>query len=223
MSPVLTTRDAAARLRLSPRQVQRLVERGELSHPARGVLDAQSVSRYAAQTSAPRRAPWACETAWAAVAILSGVTPTWIGVSQRSRLRARLRELTPDQLVERTRARASEQRLSGHRSVVPRLRTEVVVPTSAGMGLAAPTDATTLDGYVQADHLDALVSRHALVSDPDGRLALRVTSMDDQVVRDLASRGPALAALDLAASLDPRERAAGRRTLDDLLERHRRG
>lgn len=220
MSDILTTKDVAARLHITPRQVQRLVAQGQLLKPARGVLNATSVDRYAASTQGPRRVPLAPPTAWAAIALLSGTTPTWLSQSQTSRLRTRLRTLTPDGLLERTRARADVARYAAHRATIPRLRPGVIEPVSDGLGLASSAD-TTLDGYVPADELDTLVATHGLIKDlARGQVTLRATSMDVAVVRDVARRG-VLAALDLATSLDPREHRAGITALQVYLDRYR--
>jgi hypothetical protein len=53
------------------------------------------------------------------------------------------------------------------------------------------------------------VSRHGLIRDDTGSVTLRSTSVDLDVVRDVVSAGDVLAALDLAESLDVRERRAG--------------
>lgn len=222
MSGVLSTRDAAERLHLSPRQVQRLVAHGDLRQPVRGVLDADSVDRYEAAARGARRRPWSPETAWAAVALLSGVTPASPHGSQLSRLRARLRAISAEDLVERTRARAEVTRWLAHRSSVPRLRADVIVPALAALGLAAVPDAG-VDGYVPVARLAPLVAAHGLVDDlGQGQVTLRATGERPDLVRDLAGRG-VLGALDLATSLDPRERRAATDALRGVLDRYRDG
>jgi len=70
--------------------------------------------------------------------------------------------------------------------------------------------------YVGRGDLDRIVSTYHLADDSSGNVVLRVV---DDVTR--AGRGGTAAAvtvaLDLAESLDPRERSAGRRVLDRLL------
>ncbi|MGH3615197.1 MAG: hypothetical protein ACRDRK_21895 [Pseudonocardia sp.] len=65
------------------------------------------------------------------------------------------------------------------------------------------------------------MARHALMSDDNGRFTLRVTVMDRDTVRELAEVSTALAALDLAESLDAREGQIGLDALAEALERLR--
>lgn len=211
---------AAERLGVSTRQVQHLVARGDLRQVARGVIDATSVERVLAVRGRSHVRAWAEPTAWGAVALLSERSASWMGESQRSRLRARLRSLTAGDVVERARDRAAVTRYSGHASTAGRLRRDVVDTSraAAALGLA---DAMGVDGYLAAGDQAAVVARHGLTRDEDGRYVLRATTTDLAVVADLADRDIVLAALDLAESLDVRERRAGIDALDRTLERFR--
>jgi len=82
------------------------------------------------------------------------------------------------------------------------------------LGLA---ETDNVDGYLAASDMDGVVSRHGLIPDDAGAVTLRATSMDLEVVRDMSKRGVVLAALDLAESLDVRERRAGLNALDAAL------
>jgi len=218
MAGLLTTTHAAARLGVSTRHVRNLVASGELTQVARGVLDATSVDRYDA-VGPHRTQAWAPTTAWAAVALLSGFAAPWLGTSQTSRLRSRLLQVTPEGLVERARARAVVTTYAAHRAALPRIVQDLVTPSRAGLGLAAATG--TADGYLDVVDVERLVRSYALRADPDGVVTIRATTLDVDLVRVLAGR-PVLAALDLAASLDPRERAAGLGALRAALEGLRR-
>jgi len=96
------------------------------------------------------------------------------------------------------------------------LRSELVDTSSAAerLGLAA---ANAIDGYLDTTDVKAVVSRHGLIRDDTGTATLRATSMDLDVVRDLLSASDVLPALDLAESLDVRERRAGIDALDRAL------
>lgn len=205
---LLAVSEAAERLGVSTRQVQHLVARGELRALARGLVDETSVERLMAVRRGSHTRAWAESTAWAAVALLSGREAGWVGESQRSRLRGRLRDMEAGELVERARGRARVSRYVAHRSAGERLRAELVDTSSVAsrLGLA---ETNAIDGYLGTTDVEAVVSRHGLIRDDAGSVTLRATSMDLAVVRDLVSAIDVLAALDLAESLDVRERRAG--------------
>jgi hypothetical protein len=211
--------EAARRLGVSPRHVTRLVEMGWLTGVARGLVDAISVERYRLEGHHGRTRAWSEATAWGAVALLVGARVEWLGQAQASRLRAALRAMTdPADLVSRCRDRAAVRTYSGHRSVLDRLRGQIVVPNSEGLGLAP---AGGLDGYLAAGDAPGAVRRFALREDPAGTITLRATGFVPDTVARLARAGPVLAALDAASSLDPRVRGVGRRALGDALDSFR--
>ena len=209
------TRDAAQRLHVTPRHVQRLVREGELVQLARGVIDAASVERHLA-VARQRRVPWAPDTAWAAIALLSGQDAPWLGPTRRSRLRARLRTATPVMLLERCRARAAVTRYDRHPSAVypsavypsavSKLRALVVEPLTRDTSLTA-TSRERLDGYIWAD----VVDEYGLTPDSNGTIVLRTTTMDPVVVVGLAAAG-VLGALGLAESRPTRARRGSERS-----------
>lgn len=86
------------------------------------------------------------------------------------------------------------------------------------LGLAATN---TIDGYLADAEAAGVVSRHGLIRDDEGRVTLRATSMDLEIICDLAQRSVVLAAIDLAESLDLRERRAGLDALERALESFR--
>lgn len=214
---LLAVSEAAERLGVSTRQVQHLVARGELRQVVRGVLDETSVERLLAVRGSSHKRAWFEETAWGAVAILSGTDAEWMGESQRSRLRGRLRAMSAADLVERARERADVTRYRAHSSAGQHLQGELVYGTDVAgrLGLAQTNN---IDGYLAVGDVLGLVSRHGLIRDDEGWVTLRATSMDLDVVRDVSKRSAVLAALDLAESLDVRERRAGLDALDRALE-----
>ncbi|WP_248581268.1 hypothetical protein [Nocardioides sp. InS609-2] len=217
---LLAISEAADRLGVSTRQVQHLVARGELRQVARGVLDETSVERLAAVRGGSHKRAWSEATAWGAVAILSGADAEWMGESQRSRLKGRLRAMSAAVLVERARERADVTRYAAHSSTGQYLEAELVYAADVAgrLGLA---QANNIDGYLAVGDVLGLVSRHGLIRDDEGRVTLRATAMDLDVVRDLSQRSVVLGALDLAESLDVRERRAGIDALDRVLEAFR--
>lgn len=217
---LLAVSEAAERLGVSTRQVQHLVARGDLRQVARGVLDEISVERLVALRGGSHKRAWAGATAWGAVALLCGAEAVWMGESQRSRLKGRLRALSAAELVERARERADVTRYAAHTSTGERLLRELVYAkdVASGLGLA---ETNSIDGYLAVSDVEGVVSRHGLIPDDTGRVTLRATSMDLDVVRDMSKRGVVLAALDQAESLDVRERRAGLDALDAALEAFR--
>lgn len=219
-----TTVDAARRLGLTVRRVQQMLDAGDFTRMARGLVDAASVDRYAATGTGGRTRVWAENTAWGAVALLSGLQPTWLGSAQASRLRTALRsETNAVDLVARVRDRAVVRTFAGHSAARDRLTRTVISTDVAALGLVdagSTTDDT--DGYIAAGELEETVRRLGLVDDPNGKITLRATSFDIRIVRDLArSTTAVLAAIDAVTSLDPRERGVGERVLSEALARYR--
>lgn len=217
---LLAVAEAAELLGVTARQVQHLAAQGDIHMVARGVVDATSVERHLAVHATVHRRAWSEMTAWAAVALLDGVTPEWLGASQISRLKGRLRSLPAAQLVERARGRARVTRYVGHSRGGTRLAAELITASrhAAATGLA---DAGDVDGYLAEGDVAALIRRHGLRRDDEGRVTLRVTSASKEIVERVAEAGPTLAALDLAESLDVREREAGLSVLAAASERLR--
>lgn len=213
-------RDAARRLGVTTRQVQHLAAEGELLVVARGVIDRVSLDHYLATRQGSRRRAWSEATAWGAVAILSGRSASWMGQSQRSRLKTRLRNLAAADVVGRARNRARVHRYEGHARTAERLHAEVI-DTARAARLLGLLDTADVDGYLAVRDLAGVVERHGLTEAADGRYTLRATTMDLAVVRDLAEGESVLAAVDLAESLDVRERQAGLDYLNTTLERLR--
>lgn len=217
---LLTVKEVATRLGVTPRRVHHLATRGELRQVARGVIDAASVDRFQAVRGGTHTQAWAAATAWGAVGLLSGVEVSWMGATQRSRLKKRLADLEPQSLVERTRNRAAVTRYRAHTGSMSHFLGELVrsPDPTAQLGL---TGVGHVDGYLAADRLAATVARHGLIRDDAGRVTLRSTDFDLRVVRVLMEGSVVLAGLDAAESLEVRERRAGIAVLTEALERLR--
>jgi hypothetical protein len=84
---------------------------------------------------------------------------------------------------------------------------------TVGMG----PDRSRVDGYCAGDALDDLVLRFHLIDEPGGNATIRVAA---RLEGELAGRHEmplAAVAADLAGSIEARERAAGRRLLEQAL------
>lgn len=213
----LTTQEVSDLLGVEARQVRVLAETGSITRIARGIFDRTSVERYRAERGSGRTRTWAEHTAWGAIAMLSGVAPLGLGDAQTYRLRATLRAITdPTELTIRLRDRATITTWSGHRSVIDRIREELVIPGRRQLGLVK--DDTIVDGYISADRVEDLVRRYRLSEDTTGSITLRHTNVDLDFIEHLATFDKTLAAVDAATSLDPRERGVGERVLIRRLE-----
>lgn len=216
---LMTTRQAADRIGVSVRHVQRLVADGSLASIGPDRVDAASVTQWLAQRQGRRPRAWEEPTAWAAVALLEGQPAPWLGQAQRSRLQSALAGVSAAELTARARNRARVHRYHAHPGALSRMAREIVVSgaTTGVGGLSAARD--RVDGYVDAAALHRMVQRYRLETDAAGGVVLRETGMPSSLVSDLASgRRHVLAALDLSGSTDARERSAGHRLLDRALE-----
>lgn len=219
---LMTTQQAADRIGVTVRHVQRLVAGGDLVAIGNDRIDADSIAQWLAQRQASRLRAWQEPTAWAAIALLESAPAPWLGQSQRSRLRAALAATGEAELAARTRNRAAVHRFHAHPKVLDRLAREVI-GSGATRGLGGLTPAPgRLDGYVADSPLERLIQRYRLENDPAGPVTLRATSMPTDLVAELA-RGPnhVVAGLDLAGSTDARERSTGERLLGRALRRLR--
>ncbi|KQT92060.1 hypothetical protein ASG49_08780 [Marmoricola sp. Leaf446] len=212
---IITTKEVAHLLGVTTKTVFRLIESGDLTRAARGLVDRASVERYLANRQGGRTRVWSEHTAWGALALLSGLTADWLGSVQTSRLRSTLRSIDTEDLIVRLRDRATVHTYTGHRSVITRLSADdrlVVVDTTV---LGQVADTTQVNAYLDPAHLATIVGSLGLKQAADGRMTLRVTTFDIDRVRRIANHGTALASVDAATSLDPRTRGLGERTLAD--------
>lgn len=79
------------------------------------------------------------------------------------------------------------------------------------------TDPGRVDGYCRGGAVDDLVARFHLTPDTRGNVTLRAVDAPPAGVLDRAVMPTAVIALDLAGSLEVRERSTGLRVLEDLL------
>jgi hypothetical protein len=218
MTTLVSTAEAGARLGVSARQAQRLVGAGRLQQVGIDRIDYASVVHLLSERRGDHHRVWNEATAWAAIALLCGQRADWLGQAQRSRLKAAMRSTKGTELASRVRNRATSRRLRGHSAALQRLSTEIIktgVESEVG-GLVAVDG--RVDGYVAASQYEELTRHYRLESNWDGSITLRSTSFDIAEVRRIADEGHILAAIDLASSLDARERSAGLTILDDALD-----
>jgi hypothetical protein len=226
----MSVRSAAQLLGVTEKQVQHLGRRGEVTYLARGVLDSASVRSYQAERQGKHTRGWSGRTAWGAIALLSGHDARWLGQSQVSRLRSRLRDIDSAGLVAAGRNRALVGRFAGHPAAASRLARESdIVKRRALPGLVGRDIGAERDWYVDAREEDYLVRAYGLQSDARGDFVLRAVTTDrlsdnEGVTLRLVAAlmtDDVLTAMDSATSEDPRERGVAMRILDDALDRFR--
>lgn len=214
----MTSAEASRLLGVSVRQVERLVATGHLTRVDRVgrslLIDAASVHRMRARGSRRGR-PWAAETTRAATDLLAHGRTERLTQSARSRLRSRLRSMTAEDLVQAMSGRAQVRNFRASGSFLDRLRRSVTLTGTAAVdadravagrfGLAT-AQRDTVDGYVDADTARRLTDECQLVDDANGNVTLRIT---DDHPGDRMPADDVTVALDLADSLDVRERSAG--------------
>lgn len=233
----MTTIAAARVLDVSSRQVQRLAAAGELTEVGRSggnlLLDANSVHRLA-DRGRRRGRPWSEETVWAAVDLLQSGHTARLNAAQRSRLRARLRDMDALEFVRLARRRSEVSHYRASSSFLERLREHVTLTGSAAVaedravanlfGLATGNRAT-VDGYVVRHLVRDYEDEFFLAADLSGNVVLRGTEAAvtaDDTVSGHRRASETVIALDLAESLDIRERSAGLRVLTEKLRQQRR-
>lgn len=227
----MTVHDAAAALSVTERQVARLARSGSII-VARTVgnsllLNSASVHRVAQSSRRPGR-PWSPEVSWAALALLSHCKVDWMHNSKQiTRLKHRLRRSTAEEVAYLARNRATTHHMDtwdGDGDVLIRggylaatgISAVIHVPeTAARFGLSSALH-DKVDGYVLEDDFDDVVEQFGMLSQ-NGDVTLRVVSALNPFLRT-ATLPIAAVAVDLMESLDTRQRSAGARVLQELLD-----
>lgn len=211
---LLTTAEAADRLGVTERQARNLAAHGEITLLARGVVDAESVTRYLRRRGTITRRVWSEGTAWAALHVLAGLSVDWVGAAQVSRLRSQLNGMSAAEVASRVRNRAVARQYDSHLSARGRVAAQLVTGAATIGDLGTERD---LDGYVDTQDLASLVSRFRLREDSSGTITVRSTDHLDQARRLSETDPDLLAAIDLATSADARERDAAFSVIADAL------
>jgi excisionase family DNA binding protein len=218
----ITTTEAARRLRVSPREVRRLIAAGDLTAESTGrffLVDETSLQARARVTVRMGRA-LAPRTAWAALWEASGERAEWLDRSTRSRLRAWIRRHDGEYIAQACRRRAVRHDLR----VLPAYLTAVVsdaAVVTSGMSLAGDLNADVVTAgevvaevYCAQDTSDRLRDTFKIGAAGQTNLVLRVPSFADPRVLDRDRMPVAVVAIDLLESADVRTRRAGTQLLD---------
>lgn len=213
---MLTVAEAADRLAVSPHEVRRLIRTGVLSATRVGrtlVLDDDDVDKRARLAIGAGRT-LAPHTTWAALWELSGRRAEWLDASSRSRMRARLGELDPAQVVAATRSRAERHALR----VLPAYRDRVLAAegvVASGMNAAEAVGADIVataaadEVYCSAARLAELQREFGLSDRGEVNLIVRSPTFDGLSLTGLQHMPVAVVAVDLVESSDVRTQRAG--------------
>lgn len=179
--PLLSVPQAAVALRVNTQRVHQLVRSGSL--PAQRVggrwaIEHDDVAALASSVRLTGR-PYSPRVAWAALLLLSGIEPDWIGASEKARLRRGLAALDLPGLAFRVRDRATAHRLHAHPAALPRLlRDEMLLRTGASAEIRG-LDLRSLDSasfYTTSGDLPAIRRRYGLVE--SGELNVTLLAVD---------------------------------------------
>jgi len=202
---LLSLAEAAEQIGVSLRQARNLAARGDIGLIARGVIDADSVSAFLRNRGQVARRVWSEETAWAAIGLLAGEDISWLGATQASRLRKQVSGMDAAELTSRIRNRATVHRFDGHRSVTSTVAEQLV----SGAALVGHlTVERGVDGYLDEDLLADLVDRFHLRATSNGAITIRATHHLARAGSIATRDAELLASVDLATSVDAREREA---------------
>jgi excisionase family DNA binding protein len=220
----VTTKEAARRLGVSDVAVRKMLKAGRLTGDMVGhtiLIDPASLHRTLDLGKRSGRL-WTPKTAWAALCLLSGDQAPWIESASRYRLRRRLRDLSAGQVQQLARNRAEVKRFRATPTAIDTLQ-EALIPTAGSamrnneiggrFGLAG--GGGFFDGYAASGDGSRLAAALGMVEDPNGNVTIREATFTEP----LAEQMPPLAAIavDLMDSLATRERSAGTRVLEELL------
>lgn len=227
---LLSTAEASRQLGVGTRQVQRLVATGAITQVGTigrvKLLDAGSVQRLKLQKTGRGR-PWTQATIELVLELLSK-GDTHLGTTlERSRTRKRLVKITGEGLVQAMRRRAAVQRYRASESFLDQITASVMLTGASAIdsnyelaqefGLAMKAS-DSVDGYISQRGVRQLIRSCHLVEDATGNVTLRETDMKALLKGSFQA---IIIALDLAESLDARQRAAGLRFITELLEKFR--
>jgi len=227
---LLSTAEASRQLGVGTRQVQRLAATGAITQVGNigrvKLLDARSVQRLKIQKTGRGR-PWTQATIELTLELLSK-GDTHLGTTiERSRTRKRLVKITAEGLVQAMRRRAAVRRYRASESFLDQITARVMLTGVSAIdsnyalaqkfGLAMKAS-DSVDGYIGEKGDRQLIKLCHLVEDATGNVTLRKTDMKVLLKGEYQSL---IVALDLAESLDARQRAAGLRFITELLESFR--
>lgn len=157
--------------------------------------------------------------AWAFLLAASGQDPDWLSPWDRSRLQDRLAS-DWERWIPRLRDRASVARVQAHEGSLGKIRSDRRLVLS-GISAAKQSGVDLIrrdqvEAYVRERELPKLVREYKLEESPRPNLVLHIVSGNWPFQEDQRVAPPAVVAVDLIESEDPRSRRAGKAALKRL-------
>lgn len=221
----ITVEEAAQKLGVTSHRVYSLIRAEELDAlklSARITLvDSVSLARLL-NTGAEKGRPFSAPVAFGALWMLSGLEAPWLKGYQRQRASSSLGELNALRVIRRCRRRARRLQFF----IAPSFLEKAAELISISGLRSADTykfdllgDGATAEGYIHSDGLSSLVNSTFAEPDSTGNLVVHVV---DGIPFPLPPIMPeAVAAADLAESLNARTRAVGLQRLGGMLDEWR--
>ena len=219
----LATSEAAEKLGVGRLQIARLIRDEELYaiRSAGGVylVNAESLERYRLLFRGKGR-PWDKNISLAALWILSGFKAEWLTYTQRRRLSGRLKNIEVADLVWVVRKRANTIQLRLGESFLSSAEDMLSISGISSdimldCGLTPQT--RKIEGYIDENKLNKFIKKHHAVQGERANAIIHTISNPPFTLDNYPQMPDAVAAADLCASLDVRERNAGIETLKGLL------
>ena len=224
ISGYFTATQAAEALGVSSHEVARLAREEKIkAKKVRNVLliDAIDLQLYVTLHQGKGR-PFMSSVAWAALWILSGLDAEWLSYQQRRRLKDKLQKISACDLVWQARNRSVTRRYRVSESFLKKLKSELIL-TGKSNDLFENTltqQDQMIEGYTDIDY-EILEQKYHMVEDTNGNVIIHVVQDETSLINMVDSVPKAVAAADLALSLDTRERQAGLQMLERLLSEYR--
>jgi hypothetical protein len=219
---LIATRDAAADLKLSSRQITALLHQRKLAgrQLADGtwLVEDRSYGEFLSTRAEAGRA-WSASTSWALLYELSGLRASGLTSSTVARNRRRLREFSAEEIVRKVATRTSVHRFAGDN--LSRTAENLILTGRSAID-AIDSDLAgqnrVVDGYLlNGENLQSFVRAHLLIEASDGDVT--IYDRDESSHWGGIFAPDAVVAADLARSVDARERAAGIEALNDMKTR----
>ena len=225
ISGYYTTTQAASILCISSHEAARLARDGRIKAiKAVGdalLLDAIDVQQYKNLHQGKGR-PLSPDIAWAALLILSGFDVEWLSYPQLRRLKLKLKTTSALDLLWQARNRLQTKRYRASESFFKELRNELILTGSSSslFEFSLVEQKHVLEGYTTVN-FEILEKKYHLVEDTNGNAIIHSAHGHVWFFNKTETIPIAVAAADLAVSLDTREKQAGLAALERLLDEYR--